>query len=72
MKKEEMKQYFTDRANDKYGILYTDLYLDESVTGKKYEPQEFEVENNQNADIHVIICLQILLQFYEKIPILVN
>lgn len=35
MKKEEMKQYFTDRANDKYGILYTDLYLDESVTGKK-------------------------------------
>ena len=35
MKKEEMKQYFTDRANDKYGILYTELYLDESVTGKK-------------------------------------
>lgn len=38
----------------------------------QYEPQEFEVENTKNLDVHEIICLQILLLFYEKIQNLVS
>lgn len=34
MKKEEMKKFFTERANDNYGILYTSLSLNECITGK--------------------------------------
>lgn len=66
------KATFTVSSVEENTIIICLQRIIKSISGKKYEPQEFEVENNQNADIHVIICLQILLQFYEKIPILVN
>lgn len=43
-----------------------------TISGTKYEPEEFEVRCNQNIDIHVILCLQIILLFYDKIHILAN
>lgn len=43
-----------------------------TIYGKRYELQEFEVSNNQNLDIHAIISLQIILLLYEKNQILVN
>ena len=66
------KATFTVSSVEESTIIICLQRIIKSISGKKYEPQEFEVKNNQNTDIHVIICLQILLQFYEKIPILVN
>lgn len=37
-----------------------------NIFGEKYEPQEFEVEINQNFDIHAVICVQSILLICQK------
>ena len=68
----QSKATFTVSSVSERNIIICLQRIIKSVTGKKYEPQEFEVENQQNIDIHVIICLEIILLIYEKIQILVN
>lgn len=68
----QSKATFTISSVSERNIIICLQRIIKSVTGKKYEPQEFEVENQQNIDIHVIICLKIILLIYEKIQILVN
>ena len=68
----QSKATFTVSSVSETNIIICLQRIIKSVTGKKYEPQEFEVENQQNIDIHVIICLKIILLLYEKIQILVN
>lgn len=68
----QSKATFTVSSVSERNIIICLQRIIKSVTGKKYEPQEFEVKNQQNIDIHVIICLEIILLIYEKIQILVN
>ena len=68
----QSKTTFTVSSVSERNIIICLQRIIKSVTGKKYEPQEFEVENQQNIDIHVIICLKIILLIYEEIQILVN
>ena len=43
-----------------------------NIFGEKYEPQEFEIEIDKNVDIYAIICAQIILMLYQKIPVFEN
>lgn len=40
-----------------------------NIFGEKYEPQEFVIEMGENIDIYAIICAQIIVLIYQKIPI---
>lgn len=68
----QSKATFTVSSVSENNIIICLQRIMKTIKGRKYEPQEFEVINNQNLDIHEIICLQIILLFYEKIQILVN
>lgn len=68
----QSKATFTVSSVSETNIIICLQRIMKTIKGKKYEPQEFEVINNQNLDIHEIICLQIILLLYEKIHILVN
>ena len=43
-----------------------------NIWGEKYEPQEIEIDINENVDIYVVICIQIILMIYQKIPVFEN
>ena len=43
-----------------------------NIFKERYEPQEFEIENDRNVDIYTIISTQIILIIYKKIPIFEN
>lgn len=66
------KATFTVSSVSETNIIICLQRIIKSINGKRYEPQEFEVENKENIDIHAIICLQIMLLIYGKIQILVN
>lgn len=68
----QSKATFTVSSVSETSIIICLQRIIKSVYGKKYEPQEIEVKNHQNIDIHVIICLKIILLIYDKIQILVN
>ena len=40
-----------------------------NIFKEKYEPQEVEIGIEENVDIYAIICTQIILIIYEKIPV---
>lgn len=66
------KATFTVSSVSETNIIICLQRIIKSINGKRYEPQEFEVENKENIDIHAIICLQIMLLIYGKIQILVK
>ena len=37
-----------------------------NIFEEKYEPQEFEINADQNIDIHAILCTKIILIIYKK------
>lgn len=43
-----------------------------NIFGEKYEPQEFEIEINKNVDIYILICIEIIILLYQKIPVFEN
>lgn len=60
------KATFTVSSVTEASIIICLQRIMKSIDGKKYEPQEWEIQNIQNIDIHAIICLKIILLFYEK------
>lgn len=68
----QSKATFTVSSVSEHHIIICLQRIMKTINCKKYEPAEFEVKCSENIDTHVLLYLQILLLFYEKIHILVN
>lgn len=66
------KATFTVSSVSEGNIIICLQRIIKSIGGAKFEPQEFEVKNTQNIDIHAMIYMQIMLLIYDKIHILVS
>lgn len=68
----QSKATFTVSSVSDDNIIICLQRIMKSANGNRYEPQEIEIEKEQDVDVYAVICLKILLLFYEKIQILVN
>lgn len=66
------KATFTVSSVSEHHIIICLQRIMKTISHRKYEPEEFEVKCSENIDTHVVLSLQILLLFYEKIHILAN
>ena len=66
------KATFTVSSVSESNIIICLQRIINNIYGEKYEPQELEIEIDKNVDIYAIICVQIILMIYQKIPIFEN
>lgn len=66
------KSTFTVSSVSENHIIICLQRIIKNIFCKKYEPQEYEVEFNEDIDIYAVICVNILLLLYQKNYILLN
>lgn len=60
------KATFTVSSVSENNIIICLQRIMKTAQNGKYEPQEIDIKIEQNLDIHVIICTNILTMFYQK------